>query len=54
MEEKSFFYRYCIIISENYLKICNLFIELLKKNNFDVQSFTDNKKIYLCLSQTNE
>lgn len=54
MEEKSFFYRYCIIIPENYLKICNLFIELLKKNNFDVQSFTDNKKIYLCLSQTNE
>lgn len=54
MEEKSFFYRYCIIFPEEYLKIVNYFIEILKQNNFDIQSFTENKNIYLCLSQTNE
>ena len=54
MKEKSFFYRYCIIFPEEYLKIVNYFIEILKQNNFEVQSFTENKNIYLCLSQTNE
>ena len=54
MEEKSFYYRYCIIIKNNYEKLCDYFIKILKENDFEVQSFIDNKKIFICISQHNE
>lgn len=54
MEERSFYYRYCIIIPEIYSKISDYFESILKENTFDVQSFTKKNKRYICLSQKDE
>ena len=54
MEERSFLYRYCIVIPTTCPKIIEYFESILKKNTFDVQSFDNNKKHYMCVSQTNE
>ena len=54
MEERSFFYRYCIVIPTSYPKIIQYVESILKQNDFDVQSFEDKKKNYLCISQNNE
>ena len=54
MEERSFYYRYCIEIPEKYSKISEYFESILKENDFDVQSLTHKKKRYICLSQKNE
>ena len=54
MEERSFYYRYCIIIPEIYSKISDYFESILKENTFDVQSFTKKNKQYICLSQKDE
>ena len=54
MEERSFFYRYCIIIPTSYPKISTYLESVLKQNDFDVQSFEEKKKKYICLSQNNE
>jgi len=54
MEERSFFYRYCIVIPTSYPKSIQFLETVLKQNNFDIQSFEDKKKKYICLSQNNE
>ena len=54
MEERSFFYRYCIVIPTSCPKIIQYVESLLKQNDFDVQSFEDKKKNYICISQNNE
>ena len=54
MEERSFFYRYCIVIPTSCPKIIQYLESILKLNNFDVQSFEDKKKHYICISQNNE
>ena len=54
MTEKSFYYRYCIVIPESYSKISNYFTKILEENSFDIQSFTVKNKIYLCLCQKDE
>ena len=54
MSERSFFYRYCIIIPETYPKLTEYFENILKENDFDIQSFTEKKQKYICLSQKNE
>ena len=54
MEERSFFYRYCIVIPTSYPKIIQYLETVLKQNDFDVQSFEEKKKKYICLSQNNE
>ena len=54
MEERSFFYRYCIVISTSYPKITKYFESILKQNNFDIQSFEEKKNNYICISQNNE
>ena len=54
MEERSFFYRYCIVIPTSYPKITKYFESILKQNNFDIQSFEEKKNNYICISQNNE
>jgi hypothetical protein len=54
MEERSFYYRYCIIIPNIYPKLAQYFETSLKSYDFDIQSFEENKKKYFCVSQTNE
>ena len=54
MEERSFFYRYCIVMPTSCPKIIQFLESVLKLNDFDVQSFEDKKKKYLCLSQNSE
>ena len=54
MEERSFFYRYCIVIPSSYPKISQYFESVLKQNDFDIQSFEEKKNKYICLSQNNE
>ena len=54
MEERSFFYRYCIVIPTSYPKIIQYLETVLKQNDFDVQSVEEKKKKYICLSQNNE
>ena len=54
MEERSFFYRYCIVIPTSCPKIIQYVESNLKQNDFDVQSFEDKKKKYICISQNNE
>ena len=54
MEERSFFYRYCIVIPTSYPKIIQYLETVLKQNDYDVQSFEEKKKKYICLSQNNE
>ena len=54
MEERSFFYRYCIVIPTSYPKSIQFLEAVLKQNDFDIQSFEEKKKKYLCLSQNNE
>ena len=54
MEERSFFYRYCIVIPSSYPKIVQYFESVLKQNDFDIQSFEEKKNKYICLSQNNE
>ncbi len=54
MEERSFYYRYCIIIPEIYSKISDYFESILKENSFDIQSFVNKNKRYICLSQKDE
>ena len=54
MEERSFYYRYCIIIRNIFPKFIEYFETTLKNYDFDVQSFEEDKKKYICISQTNE
>ena len=54
MEERSFFYRYCIVIPTSYPKSIQFLETVLKQNDFDIQSFEEKKKRYICLSQNNE
>ena len=54
MEERSFFYRYCVVIPSSYPKITQYFESVLKQNDFDIQSFEEKKNKYICLSQNNE
>ena len=54
MEERSFFYRYCIVIPSSYPKIAQYFESVLKQNDFDIQSFEEKNNKYICLSQNNE
>ena len=54
MEERSFYYRYCIEIPETYSEISDYFQSVLKENSFDIQTLTNNNKRYICLSQTDE
>ena len=54
MEERSFYYRYCIIIPDKYPKLSQYFETSLKSYDFDIQTFEENKKKYFCISQTNE
>ena len=54
MEERSFFYRYCIVIPTSYPKSIQFLETVLKQNDFDIQSFEEKKKKYICLSQNNE
>ena len=54
MEERSFYYRYCIEIPEIYSKISDYFEGILKENSFDIQTLVNNNKRYICLSQKDE
>ena len=54
MEERSFFYRYCIIFSNSFPKLFDFFEKALKENNFDTQYFVKGEKTFICISQTNE
>ena len=54
MEERSFFYRYCLVLPISCPKIIQHLESVLKENAFDVQSFDDNKKHYICISQNSE
>ena len=54
MEERSFYYRYCIVIPSNYPKLNNYLEKSLNAFDFSVQSFDDNKSKYICISQNNE
>ena len=54
MEERSFYYRYCIIIPEIYSKISDYFESILKENTFDIQTFVHKNNRYICLSQKDE
>ena len=54
MEERSFYYRYCIIIPEIYNKISEYFESILKENSFEIQTFIHKNKRYICLSQKDE
>lgn len=54
MEERSFFYRYCIIIPEKYSKISDYFESILKENSFDIQTIINKNKRFICLSQKDE
>ena len=54
MEERSFYYRYCIEIPEIYSKISDYYESILKENSFDIQTLTNNNKRYICLSQKDE
>ena len=54
MEERSFYYRYCIVIPSNYPKLYNYLEKSLNAFDFSVQSFDDNKSKYICISQNNE
>ena len=54
MEERSFFYRYCIIIPTSFPKLIEYFEKSLKEYDFDIQSFEERKSKYICISQTNE
>ena len=54
MEERSFYYRYCIVIPTSYQKMYEYLEECLKANDFNIQAFNENKKRYICLGQKNE
>ena len=54
MEERSFFYRYCVVIPTSYPKIIQYFESVIKQNSFDIQSFEEKNKKYICLSQNDE
>ena len=54
MEERSFYYRYCIIIPEIYSKISDYFESILKENSFDIQTIINKNKRYICISQKDE
>ena len=54
MEERSFFYRYCIIIPTSFPKLIEFLEKSLKEYDFDIQSFEEKKSKYICISQTNE
>jgi hypothetical protein len=53
-EERSFYYRYCIVCKTKYANVVSYFKQLLKENDFDVKEFIDKERIILLLSQTNE
>ena len=52
--ERSFFYRYCIVISTSYPKLIECFEKSLKEYDFDIQSFEKDSEKYICISQKNE
>ena len=54
MEERSFYYRYCIVIPASFQKMSEYLEECLKAYDFNIQIFTENKKRYICLGQKNE
>ena len=58
MSEKSFFFRYCLVIPDKYQKISEYFGKVLKENDFKVETFTSEEKnkrsIFMCLSQQSE
>ena len=54
MEERSFYYRYCIIIPNSYPNLIQYFENAVKSYDFAIHSFEEDKKKYICLSQTNE
>ena len=55
MEERSFYYRYCIVIPNlKNNKMIEYLEECLKANDFNIQTFTEKNKIYICLGQKNE
>ena len=54
MEERSFYYRYCLIIPTIYPKLSQYLETSLQANDFDIQSFEEDKKRYICISQKNE
>jgi len=53
-DERSFYYRYCIVFKNKYSKIVSYFKELLKENDFEFKEFIEKDRIILILSQTNE
>ena len=54
MEERSFYYRYCLVIPTKYPKLSQYLETSLKEYDFDIQSFEEKKNKYFCLCQTNE
>ena len=55
MEERSFYYRYCIVIPNlKNNKMIEYLEECLKSNDFNIQNFKEKNKIYICLGQKNE
>ena len=54
MEERSFYYRYCIIMPISCPKIYQYLEDTLKLYDFDVQNFDQKKKKYILISQKNE
>ena len=54
MEERSFYYRYCIVIPTSFSKMYQYVEECLKSYDFSIQSFDERKKKYICIGQKNE
>ena len=54
MEERSFYYRYCIVIPTSFPKMYQYLEECLKSFDFSVQSFDERKKKYICIGQKSE
>ena len=44
MEERSFYYRYCIVIPTSYQKMYEYLEECLKANDFNIQAFNETKR----------
>ena len=49
MEERSFYYRYCIVIPTKYPKLSQYLETSLKEYDFDIQSFEEKKKKYFLI-----
>ena len=53
-DERSFYYRYCIVFKSKYSNIVTYFKQLMKENEFEFKEFIDKDRIILILSQTSE